>query len=144
MENRFVFIICMMLQLGHNCANTTTALLPCHVQNWSWSLYFMQNHQVFLHNLDYDLISSIIFIWALSSNGTSCMEQHQHKLTWWPLDWFGYLNDVHIQYMIYFYKSGWLCVPLALFVLTDGDRDGILRPGCPIPDVANIYLICNV
>ena len=53
--------------------------------------------------------------------------------------------------MIYFYKFDCWDVPLALFVLTDGERDGLLYcslpfpgTGCPVPDVANIYLIWNI
>ena len=38
--------------------------------------------------------------------------------SWWPLDWFGYLHEL----------SDWWGVPLVLFVLTDGERDGLCWP----------------
>ena len=49
------------------------------------------------------------------------------------------------------FLKAWLL--LVLFVLTDGERDGLWMAygglpfsgtGCPVPDVANIYFIWNV
>ena len=69
--------------------------------------------------------------------------------SWWPPDWFGYLHGVKID--IWFtYKSlvDGVCHLFYLYwLMGKGMAYGglpFLGTGCPVPDVANIYLIWNV
>ena len=56
-----VLILILMIQSCHNFAHDTTAQLSCHVQNRDLigSLNFMQKTDVFLWDLDYQLINSL-------------------------------------------------------------------------------------
>ena len=51
--------------------------------------------------------------------------------SWSPLDWFGYLHELYIDIWFTFKSLTDGCVPLVLFVLTDGERDGLWWPALP-------------
>ena len=68
--------------------------------------------------------------------------------SWWPLDCFGYLDELYIDIWFTFENlTNGVCHLLYLYwLMGKGVAYGSMPfpgTGCPVPDVANIYLIWN-
>ena len=68
--------------------------------------------------------------------------------SWWHLDWFGYLLEMNISIWFTFKcLTEWLCHLFYFYwLMGKGTAYGglpFLGTGCPVPDVANNYLIWN-